>query len=72
MDQQACLHYCADLATPLEKLQVGREMAVEDSRSTTKLRQVCQSSTKKGAYPKGHKVHDERIFITYPLKTNPL
>lgn len=27
---------------------------------------------KKGAYPKGHKVHDKRIFITYPIKTNPL
>lgn len=38
----------------IRKLQLEREMAVEDSISATKLQYAYQSSTKK-RYPKGHK-----------------
>lgn len=49
----------------IRKLQVEKEMAVEDSISTAKLQYAYQLSTKKGAYPKGHKAHDKRTLMTH-------
>lgn len=49
----------------IRKLQVERETAVEDSISTAKLHYAYQSSTKKGAYSKGHKAQNKRTFMTH-------